>query len=560
MRRGIAVGMGLWLGLAGPPSLPAGAADASTASSAALLEAAQAAWDRDDEASAFALLRRLAIADEPEGQHRLGLLLEQPRSRVPPDPDGAAYWYERAARQGHAAAAQRLGDLYASGAVGSFRSMGAPAPLVGEAVRWYWLAAEQGNGEALTALDHLRARFPLAEALLARASGDHATARAKLETLAKGNDLEALYWRGVMQERGEGGAPDPARAAAWYERGYQRGFGPAALALGRLHETGQGVPRDIDQAYRLYGAAGARGVVEAQAAIERLNFERRFGAPPESTVDGALEAMAAQMRALAASILHPLAAAGDVDAQHWLGTVAEKGRRSPADREEAIRWFRAAALQSDAASAHQLARLFDNTLDGAGRSLGDAAEKARWLRRAAEAGHLEAARELGEAYRAGQGVAADAAEAERWYRRAERIEAGRSALTRPACVEDASAPELLPAFLACNRGDATGLAGALVPLAEGGNARAQAWLGYLMAGGAGTGGGYDLRVQPNLQQAARWYAKAAERGLASALYDFGVVLEHGMGVPVDEAGARGWYERAAEQGHEPAKKALAASR
>jgi TPR repeat protein len=263
------------------------------------------------------------------------------------------------------------------------------------------------------------------------------------------------------------------------------------------------------------------------------------------------------MRPLAASILHPLAEAGDVDAQYWLGTVAEEGRRSPSDREEAIRWYRMAALAGDAEAAYQLAHLFDNHLDSAGRALGDAAEKVRWLRRAAEVGHPEAALGLGTAYSDSEGVARDTAEEQRWYKRAHHIKAGWSRLSQPACVEDASAPELLPAFLACNRGDADGLAGALLPLARAGHARAQAWVGYIMVGGPGTGGGYDLRVRSNIQRAARWYAKAAEQGLASAMYDYGVILEHGMGVPVDAAGARAWYEKAATQGYAPAREALA---
>lgn len=561
MRQGVvAIGLGLGLVLAWP-AVPAGAADAATA---ALLQAALAAVERGDETSALALLRRLAIADDPEGQYRLALLLEQPRSRVQPDPEGAAYWYERAAGQGHAGAARRLGDLYAGGTVGSYRSLGETAPRLGEAVRWYQLAATKGDPDAGNALDTLRTRFPLAEALLARASGDHGAARSRLEALAKRNDLEAMYWRGVMQEQGEGERPDPGGAVRWYETAYQLGFGPAALALGRLYEAGRGVPRDIDQAYRLYSAAQARGAaevpsgIEAGAAIERLDFIRRFGSAPLPTVEDALQAIAAGMDLLADSLLRPLAEAGDTEAQHWLGTVVADRRWS--HRDEAIRWYRAAALKGDAEAAYQLAYLLENSVDRAGRRLDDAAERVRWLRRAAEAGHRDATMALGLAYNDGKGVARDTAEAERWYKRAHKAEAGWSKLSRPACVEDETAPELLPAFLACNRGDADGLAAALLPLAQAGNARAQAWVGYLMAGGPGTGGSHDLRVRPNMQRAARWYRQAAEQGLVSAMYDYGVLLEHGMGVPADEASAKVWYAKAADRGYEPARKALAALR
>src|SRR4051812_48734012 len=97
------------LGVAPPAAVRAGEAPAA----AALLQAAQAAVDRGDEASAFSLLRRLAIADDPEGQYRLGLLLERPRSGAQPDPYGAADWDERAAGRGPAGAGGRPGGLRA---------------------------------------------------------------------------------------------------------------------------------------------------------------------------------------------------------------------------------------------------------------------------------------------------------------------------------------------------------------------------------------------------------------------------------------------------------------
>jgi TPR repeat protein len=48
----------------------------------------------------------------------------------------------------------------------------------------------------------------------------------------------------------------------------------------------------------------------------------------------------------------------------------------------------------------------------------DAAEAARWYRKAAQQGHAEAQKILGDMYANGHGVARDAAEAARWYRKA----------------------------------------------------------------------------------------------------------------------------------------------
>ena len=55
-------------------------------------------------------------------------------------------------------------------------------------------------------------------------------------------------------------------------------------------------------------------------------------------------------------------------------------------------------------------------------------------------------------------------------------------------------------------------------------------------------------VPQNYVQAARWYRKAAEQGLAAAQYNLGVMYAEGNGVPQDYAEAVKWNSRAAEQG------------
>jgi TPR repeat protein len=525
-------------------ALPAGAED--KAGEAALLQAGTAAAARGDEASAFAIFRRLAIADQPEAQRRLGLLLEAAQGAGPRDWAAAAYWYGRAAGQGDGPAMLRLAALWADGRVGSFRELGRTAPWLGEAVRWLAAAVKAGVPEARPALDALAQRSPLAATLAARAAGDLAAARAQLAPLAAGRSLEAAYWLGVMSEAGEGGPADPAAAIRWYQQAANLGEPHAALALGRIYETGAGVPADRDRAFHAYSAARARNLAGAAAAIGRLDLARRGVALPPG-LPGALLAAQDGEPALGIALLRPIAEQGDSEAQYWLAALQDSE-----SREEAIRWYRAAALQGDSESAYQLAQLLapGRAMDGRGRSLGDATEMVRWLTQAAEAGHQDAATALAAAYNDGTGVARDAAAAERWTRRANEMAAAAPALTRPACVEDPAAPALLPAFLACNRGDSGGLAAALLPLAAAGDARAEAWVGYLLTGAAG-GGGFDLMMRPNMQRAAAWYAKAAAQGLPSAMYDYSVLLAAGAGLPADAAAAKQWAEKASAAGFKP---------
>ncbi len=86
------------------------------------------------------------------------------------------------------------------------------------------------------------------------------------------------------------------------------------------------------------------------------------------------------------------------------------------------------------------------------------------------------------------------------------------------------------------------------PLAERGNAVAQARLGWMYEKGEG--------VPQDYAQAAAWYLKAAEQGNAVAQSDLGVMYEYGEGVPQDYAQAAAWYRKAAEQGNAIAENAL----
>lgn len=61
---------------------------------------------------------------------------------------------------------------------------------------------------------------------------------------------------------------------------------------------------------------------------------------------------------------------------------------------------------------------------------------------------------------------------------------------------------------------------------------------------AGTGG-----VPRDYGRAVFWFTKSAEKGMANAHYNLGVMYQQGLGVPQDASAALGWYERAAQLGH-----------
>ena len=89
----------------------------------------------------------------------------------------------------------------------------------------------------------------------------------------------------------------------------------------------------------------------------------------------------------------------------------------------------------------------------------------------------------------------------------------------------------------------------LVPLAKGGDARAQTLLGYMYANGRGVAVDYG--------EAAGWFSRAADRGDPAAQNAIGLLSYQGRGVAKDRAAAAQWFRRSAEQGNTEAQINLA---
>jgi TPR repeat protein len=80
--------------------------------------------------------------------------------------------------------------------------------------------------------------------------------------------------------------------------------------------------------------------------------------------------------------------------------------------------------------------------------------------------------------------------------------------------------------------------------ADQGDGYSQANLGHMYYGGLYYGG---LGVPQDYSEAAKWYRKAADQGIASAQTNLGAMYDKGEGVAQDYAEAAKWYRKAAEQ-------------
>ena len=111
--------------------------------------------------------------------------------------------------------------------------------------------------------------------------------------------------------------------------------------------------------------------------------------------------------------------------------------------------------------------------------------------------------------------------------------------------------DIYSASAALSDGDYETAAKEFTRLAEAGNDKAQAHLGYLYYAGEG--------VEQSYEKAVEWYRKAATQGNRDAQYNLAVSYAFGEGNRQDLTEAAVWYRRAAEQGHTVSQYSLAIS-
>ncbi len=88
--------------------------------------------------------------------------------------------------------------------------------------------------------------------------------------LAEDGDPAAALALGNLYATGEGVPRDDERAAYWYGRAAARGLPEAQFALGLLYATGQGVPRDLRLAHMWVNLAAVTSVPGSWEARDRL--------------------------------------------------------------------------------------------------------------------------------------------------------------------------------------------------------------------------------------------------------------------------------------------------
>ena len=168
-----------------------------------------------------------------------------------------------------------------------------------EAVRWYRLAADQGDADGQVSL-------------------------------------------GEMYDNGTGVSQDQAKAARLYRLAADQGDAGGQVSLGVMYDNGTGVPQDHAEAVRLYRLAADQGDAGAQSNLG-VSYEHGMGVPQDHTEAVRFYRLAADQ--------------GNAGGQCGLGVMYARatGTGVPHDHAEAVRLYRLAAVQGDAAAQFNLA-------------------------------------------------------------------------------------------------------------------------------------------------------------------------------------------------------------
>lgn len=171
-----------------------------------------------------AALRDAAMSGDPAAAYEVAIRFAEGRG-VLQNNAAAAYWLQRAAKQGLAPAQFRLGGFYEKG-LGVKKDLAAARDL-------YLAAAEKGNGKAM-------------------------------------HNLAVLYAEGVN------GPPDYSKAAFWFRKAANHGIKDSQYNLGILYARGIGVKQSDEESYKWFTLAAKQG--DKDAAKKRDEIASRLDA------------------------------------------------------------------------------------------------------------------------------------------------------------------------------------------------------------------------------------------------------------------------------------------
>lgn len=312
-------------------------------------------------------------------------------------------------------------------------------------------------------------------AVVAFETSDHAYDFNELMAFAERGDIHAQVKVGWMYYYGEGVRQDKAMALVWYRKAAEQGDLTSMFNLAYEYEHGDEVNRNLNESRRWYGKAA-----EQKNTLERLDFERltKTFLIPNVFLARVAQDRAEQKRILSAKRVEETKKAATVASNEETTRIAaakgeeeQKGDKALSKRKKTYGHDSVEPLEVPPSTAPAVPaqtpspRMVKKDQDGSSLSPSTNAEiqlsrdpHLEKIRRAAEAGDINAQVNLGWIYSSGKGIPADKTKAVKWYRLA----------------------------------------------AENGSLNAQMALGWIYFDGQGS--------ERNLKESAVWYGKAAAQG------------------------------------------------
>jgi TPR repeat protein len=171
-------------------------------------------------------------------------------------------------------------------------------------------------------------------------SGDFATAYATWLPSAEAGDAAAQYLVGLLHDQGQGVPEDANEAALWYRLAAEQGHPAAQNNLGMLYFDGRGVSVDYGKAEHWFTRAAEQDFAAAQNNLGVVRL---------------LVAHTPEKEKAAHELLLAAAEAGDLKAQLTLAKLYERGLTVPKDDAQAAYWYGRAAAQGSPAARRHLA-------------------------------------------------------------------------------------------------------------------------------------------------------------------------------------------------------------
>ncbi len=203
----------------------------------------------------FVKKMQLAKAGDPDAKMAIAEAYET-GTDAKADPAKAAKWYREAALVGNVEAQYRLAKLVSKGAPGLSADKPTAVKLLQSAAKLGHPASQNLLGQMLQNGDGL----PKDEKA---ALGWYEKAAVQNYSVAQ-NNLGVMYLKGLGTDR------DLNKAFASFETAAKASDGWALNNLGGMYEMGWGIPKDLAKAKEYYTQAAAKGIVMAGQNLKRL--------------------------------------------------------------------------------------------------------------------------------------------------------------------------------------------------------------------------------------------------------------------------------------------------